>query len=420
MTGTTKRNGCKRNMKLVVNSLKCVSAVLVVLCMANHVLAAIDVKLRERAASHGSVVRLGDVAEIGTMDKQQARQLGSLPLMPAPAPGTERFLRTREIQDMLSAQGVDLGDLRFAGAAQVVVAAADGSRASSDVVQISSETRIGEHAKPMNQHAAILAGVAPEQALSQLSADETRANEIRQQLKSIVGNYLNVKTGKAQTWKVGCDPTDREIAKLDTALSTPVCVGGSEPWTGRQRFLISFSTADGQVQLPIFAEISPPPMPAVVAIRPIGRGEVVKAADIELRTVDANSKSVGQRAAADSVENLIGMEARQAIQTGDIIFTDQVQPPIVVKRGDVITVTSQSGGIRVRTSGRAMQDASRGELVQIEALGSHQKYDARVTGPREAAVYAMSRPAGAEPVKRIDTARRQSIHHEGMTSTTVR
>jgi flagella basal body P-ring formation protein FlgA len=170
--------------------------------------------------------------------------------------------------------------------------------------------------------------------------------------------------------------------------------------------LISFSTAEGQVQLPMFAAISPPPVPAVVAIRPIGRGEVVKAADIELRMMDANSKSVGQRPAADSVERLIGMEARQAIQAGDVVFTDLVQAPIVVKRGDVITVVSQCGGIRVRTTGRALHDASRGDLVQIEAFGSREKYDARVTGPREAAVYAISRPAAPEPVKRADTARR--------------
>jgi flagella basal body P-ring formation protein FlgA len=117
------------------------------------------------------------------------------------------------------------------------------------------------------------------------------------------------------------------------------------------------------------------------------------------------------------VEKLIGMEARQAIQAGDIVFSDQVQAPIVVKRGDVITVTSQNGGIRVRTSGRAMQNASRGELVQVEALGSKQKYDARVVGPREAAVYSISRPA-LEPAKRVDTARRPSLRHNGTTSTT--
>src|SRR4029079_7305423 len=122
--------------------------------------AAIDVQLRERVAPHGSVVRLGDVAEIRTPNRQDARQLAALPLMPAPAPGTERFLRTREIEDMLSAQGVDVGDFRFAGAAQVVVAAADGGKTSSDIVQVRGETRTAECVTPMNQHAAILAGVA--------------------------------------------------------------------------------------------------------------------------------------------------------------------------------------------------------------------------------------------------------------------
>src|SRR6476620_12421082 len=113
------------------------------LCITSSVSAAVDVKLRDRVAPHGSVGRLGDVAEIASADREQARQLGSLPLMPAPAPGTERFLRTREIQDMLAAQGVDVGALRFAGAAQVVVAAADGSTTSSNVVQVSGEMRTG-------------------------------------------------------------------------------------------------------------------------------------------------------------------------------------------------------------------------------------------------------------------------------------
>ncbi len=405
-------------MKSLADNLKCVFAVLVVVGVASYAMAAVDVQLHERVAPRGSVVRLGDVAEIRTADRPQALQLGSLPLMPAPAAGTERFLRTREIQDMLSAQGVDVTALRFAGAEQVVIGVTDGANASSNVFQVSNETRTGERVKPMNRHAAILAGVVTE--ATPLPLDETRAGQVRKQLTGIIANYLNVKTGKVQPWKVECDLADRELGKLNAALSTPVCVGGSEPWTGRQRFLVSFSTADGQVQLPIFAEISPPPVPAVVAIRPIGRGEVVKAADIEMRMVDANSKSVGQRAAAVSVDMLIGMQARQAIQAGDIVFTDQVQAPIVVKRGDVIAVTSQSGGIRVRTSGRALHDASRGDLVQVESLGSREKYDARVVGPREATVYATSRPAAPEPVKRVDTARKSSIHHNGTTSTTTR
>ena len=194
--------------------------------------------------------------EVVTADRQQARQLSVLPLMPAPAPGTERYLRTREIQDMLSAQGVDIGGLRFVGAQEVVIAAADGNGNSGNVIQASAEARTSQRVTPMSQHAAILAGATVEQVATQVSLDDARTGDIRKQVTSIIGNYLNVKTGRVQPWKVECDLSDREFGKLDAAASTPTCAGGSEPWIGRQRFLISFSTADGQVQLPIFAEIS--------------------------------------------------------------------------------------------------------------------------------------------------------------------
>ena len=403
-------------MKLIANILKAAFATLIVVGVASQAMAAIDIKLRDRVSPRASVVRLSDVAEIATADRQQARKLGAVPLMPAPAPGTERFLQRREILDMLSAHGVDVGTLRFAGAARVQIASADAPANPSKVIQASAETEVVGRPAPMNRHAAILAGVDPGRASAAVSLDEARANDVRKQVKGLIADYLNTKAGKAQTWKVECEPSDRELVKLDAAQSTLVCSGGSEPWVGRQRFLITFTTSDGQVQLPIFAEIAPPPVPAIVAIRPIGRGDVVKAADIELRMVDANPKAFGQHVLAGSVEKLIGMEARQALQAGDIVFTDSVQSPIVVRRGETITVISQSGGIRVRTTGRALRDASRGDLVEVEALGSKQKYDARVVGTREAVVYSAARPDSPEPPKRLDTARRTGVHQNGMLS----
>jgi flagella basal body P-ring formation protein FlgA len=115
------------------------------------------------------------------------------------------------------------------------------------------------------------------------------------------------------------------------------------------------------------------------------------------------------------------MEARQPIAAGDVIFTDKVQAPVLVKRGEVITVVSQAGNIRVTTKARARQDGSRGELVQLESLETRETYDARVTGLREAAVFAgigasgptheyspRTTPLPPTPpiVERIETARR--------------
>src|SRR5262245_46758930 len=127
-------------MTRVVKNSVWMTLLMSIACATSSVLA-VDVKVRERVAAHGSVVRLMDVAEIKTADPQELRQLGSLPLMPAPAPGTERFLRTREIQVMLAAQGVDVGTLHFAGAAQVDITTAEGGSTPANFVRVSSEAR---------------------------------------------------------------------------------------------------------------------------------------------------------------------------------------------------------------------------------------------------------------------------------------
>jgi flagella basal body P-ring formation protein FlgA len=386
-------------MKRIKYSFLSAVAVLVAIGAGSGARAAIEIKLRAHAAPYGSVVRLADVAEISADDRQQARQLGALPLMPSPAPGTDRYLWAREIQNMIAAQGVETGSFRFTGAEQVAVAAMDAGQHPDGSKNVSVASRT-----PMNRHAAILAGFNSERP-SATQLDDARTAELRQQLNGIIGKYLSAKTGKYAPWKIDFDVMRNDLARLNAAVSTPVCSGGSDPWTGRQRFMISFSTADGPVQLPVVADASPPPVPVVVAVRPISRGDVITAADIELRTVDVSSKSVNQKA-VDSVDKLIGMEARQAIQVGDVVLTDEVQSPILVKRGDVVTVSSQSGGIRVRTTAKALHDGARGDLVQVESLASQQKYDVRVVGMREAAVFTISRPAMPAPPTRVETARR--------------
>jgi flagella basal body P-ring formation protein FlgA len=386
-------------MKRFQNNLLFSLTVLLGICAAQHAIAAVEISLRERVVPHATVIRLGDVADVTAADRQVSRQLATLPLMPAPARGTERYLRTREIQDMLAAQGVDVGELRFIGKDQVIVAASDGAEFAVGGVKQASAT-----SKPMNRHAAILAGASTEQPAKARTIDDARAKELRDQLNGLVGSYVNLKSGKAGPWQVDCDVENRHLALFNAASSVPVCSGGSEPWTGRQRFLISFSTTDGPVQLPILADVTPPPVPTVVAVRPIARGDVIRAADIELRPIEASKANSG-RAGFTSVDSVIGMEARQAIQAGDVVAKEAAQAPILVKRGEIVTVTSQGNGIRVRTSAKALHDGSHGELIQVESLATKEKFDVRVVGTHETEVFAMLRP---EPVKpaRTDIARR--------------
>ena len=89
------------------------------MAMAPGASAAVEIKLRDCVQANNSVIRLSDVADIAGASPTQARKLAALPLMPAPAEGGQRFLRKREIEDLLVAHGVDLRALSVNGADQV-------------------------------------------------------------------------------------------------------------------------------------------------------------------------------------------------------------------------------------------------------------------------------------------------------------
>jgi flagellar basal body P-ring formation protein FlgA len=353
-----------------------------------------EITLRERASIDRSVVRLCDVADLAGDDEQQRLKLAALPLMPAPSSSGQHFIRKREVEDLLAAHGATAKDVRIGGATQVeitthqAVAQRQFERTSFDVV-------------PMNRHAAILAGHTGDLPATQL--DPQLADSLRQDVQQIVAKHLQTKSA-GMAGEIQCDIADRHLPLLKAATSVPVCTGGTAPWTGKQRLLLTFNTAAGRTQLPVYAEVQPKAMPIVVALEAIPRGAVITAAHVELQSMPYTAKGNERRLPFNSVEELVGMEARQSIPAGVVVTSDQVRSPILVKRGEQITISSQGNGIRVRTTAKALNDCAKGELVQVESLTTKERFDARVVGMREASIITVS-PSSERP-DHIETARR--------------
>jgi flagella basal body P-ring formation protein FlgA len=349
--------------------------------------AAVEISLRPTAQLDKSVVRLGDVADIVADDSRRAQQLADLILMPAPAPGTERFLSKRELQDLLAAYGEDLNQVRFSGNERVRLEAAAPKLPSED----SSNVDINHEARRRS-------------AMSQTSAKQNASllpstkqiQKLNGEIERAIREHVSARSGQSAAWRIAFDIDERYLPQFQGAMSPLVCKGGSAPWTGQQRFIISFATAKGDANVPVYADVAQPE-PIVTANRAIERGETITAADLELQFVSDAPVVSGQRVAVKTVDELVGLEAARTIQPGEVIYSDQVQAPLLVKRGDAITVTAQGGGIRVRTTARARQDGARGELIEVEALETKERYDVRVVGAGEAAVFST---AGAQLARR--------------------
>lgn len=374
--------------------------------VALHVLAmdvaATEVKLRARVVTGSSVVRLGDVAEIKADDAAEQRRLAGLLLMPAPAPGTQRFLRQREVQDVLAAHGEDLGRVQCLGASQILVVSQDFTHDRG-----SNDAQHGTERSGIDRQAVLAAGkMKREQVTSKDEKvfDELDVERVRSDVDALLTAYLTSKAGHADAWRVTSNLSDRFLSMVHSATSTPTCAGGMEPWTGRQRFVVSFSTPKGTMQLPVYADVALATR-VVVASQPIERGAVITAAHLEEQLIDYMPSAKERRMPTESMETLIGMEARESIRTGEMIFAEEVRAPLMVRRGEEITVTAQGGGIRVRTTARATQDGSMGDLVQVETLDKKDRYDARVIGARKVAVFTGARPMkGRSGFERVVTA----------------
>ena len=125
------------------------------------------------------------------------------------------------------------------------------------------------------------------------------------------------------------------------------------------------------------------------------------AADVEVQTL-TNPRLMNQRGAPmESVDAIAGLETTRTIQAGAVVLSDDVRSPLLVKRGEEITVIARGGGIQVRAIARARQDGARGERIAVESLETKERSDAVIIGQREAIVFvANSAPASDESVQR--------------------
>ncbi|HEX4414023.1 MAG TPA: flagellar basal body P-ring formation chaperone FlgA [Lacipirellulaceae bacterium] len=379
-----------RQMNLNKSNLCVVIAFVVEVAVAMNSAVAVEVRLREKVVPKACVVRLGDIAEVAGKDREVTKKLAVIPLMPAPAPETQRFLRKREIADMLAANGVDIGDIHFTGAEQVAVSPM--SKVQAAAFQESAKAGSGSQA---SRHGVVLASGQADAASVKL--DDAQAADYKNELCRVISDYLKSKSGKSEIGTIDCSVPDRHLVQFAQSSVAPVCSGGSDPWLGKQKFTLAIVTPAGPAQITVNADVAEAATPMVVAKRPVVRGSVITAADVEVRTLEPSAKNAARRGGYDSIDKLIGMEAKQPLQQDEIVYTDEVQSPVLIKRGELITVSSRSGSICVRTSAKATQDGSKGDLIQVESIDSKQRYDARVVGLREASVFAPARIAAAQP-----------------------
>ena len=318
---------------------------------------AAELQLRTECRVRGPVVTLGDVAEIFSKDAAEQARLAAIELFPSPA-GGQRFVRLREIQDLLLMRGVNLAEQRFSGAAQTAVLSGGAA----------VETRT----------------LAP----AAIKAAQGQATDA-------IAGYLRGQVPGSQDWRAEVALDARQARLLATASGTIGVRGGAAPWTGLQHFQLTITTADGPVEIPVEARVALP-QTVVVATRAIARGTTIGPTDVALQQTEGSEAGD----ALHSLDEIAGKETRQTIAAGKVLERSMVRAPLAVRRGEIVTVYARASGIRIKTIARARDEGSLGDLIAVESLEDRKPYYARVCDVQEVEIYA--RPMHSEEAAASD------------------
>ena len=116
----------------------------------------------------------------------------------------------------------------------------------------------------------------------------------------------------------------------------------------------------------------------VVPARDIPRGQSISESDLTYATVPGGGLMAGVVTSFSAAKD---MEARRLLHTGEAFRTDDVRKPIVVTKGQTITMQFNAPGVEVTAMGRAMSEGGIGDTVMVQNPASFRMVNGVVSAP---------------------------------------
>ncbi len=163
-----------------------------------------------------------------------------------------------------------------------------------------------------------------------------------------------------------------KVGQLDTRLKLAAC---------GQKLRLSAPAGSANVGNTVVAVVCPGPVAwklyvpvrvaarqrVVIAARSLKRGVHLGRADLSMASRNLARLSYGYYTRPDEV---IGQVLTRNLIQGRVITPTSLRPPLLVKRGQVVTIKVQEGELSVTAQGEALQNGAQGSLVRVRNVES--------------------------------------------------
>ena len=112
-------------------------------------------------------------------------------------------------------------------------------------------------------------------------------------------------------------------------------------------------------------------------------GSVIRANDIDfipMRATEAKHDMVLE------TEELINMTPRRILVAGEPIKDNEIEPPQIVSRGELVTMIYKNGPLSLTAQGKALQNGAKGDMIRVVNSSSSRTIEAQITDMGEVAV----------------------------------
>lgn len=108
-------------------------------------------------------------------------------------------------------------------------------------------------------------------------------------------------------------------------------------------------------------------MEVTTLIQPMRNGQILRSED--LTTTKLPRTKVPANAVIDP-EQIVGLAARTGLRANLPLLRNDFTRPVLIKRGEKVTITYMIGNMKLTTRGKAMEDGSQGDSIDIMNLDS--------------------------------------------------
>jgi flagellar basal body P-ring formation protein FlgA len=303
------------------------STIILLLLFVTPVMA-LEITFRDSASVAESVVRLGDVAELG-QQTPLAEDLGQQVVAQAPPLGNSLMLDANSLARHLRTKIGATAELSFSGASAIKVKRAE---------QIIDNERI------MAMISEFFAANKRKLPPAEISFTPTAPSL-----------PFAIPEGELQVEVIPSNPNILSSSSFSLIFS----VGGK---------VVKNMSVRGHLKA--MAQI-------VVTSAPLRKGTVLQTQHLGQAAIDINDLIEPEYDA----QRLLGMQLTRSLPTGSPILGHMVEEQPVVRRGQTVKMVIASGSLHLTASGLAHSDGRIDQMIKVQNLSSNKTIHGRVTGP---------------------------------------